>query len=133
MLVDPSGLTQAQIDATFKFVKENLQGLDFGDKFIVENIPGAFGAYDAFGDKLIRVDDWFLKDLDEREMGILLDTFIHEGLHKNDSSLDTIRISLTELFGLKSSLHEDIFKLAEAIAEKLKEKFKKDVIDRGCN
>jgi len=82
--IDPTGLTQADIDAAFNAAKAMHPSWRFPSTVKAWSQKGKAGKY-SFGDKDIYVDSKYLKCLDNSEATALLNTILHELAHFNQT------------------------------------------------
>lgn len=108
----PAGAEKIAI--VFNFAKVTNPDIDFGDSFDVldlgvdsqgREIAGQVLAY-PWGNSAVRIDDRYLSSLSTAGIVRLLNTVIHEGLHRNQSFLDqTLREPTTHPQVYKEANH----------------------------
>ena len=121
-VIDPFGLTQKDIDLALELIRENYSEYDVPDTVYVrdlkEEYPEAWEAQQglngliAFWTGKIKIDKKYLEELDCWEAEMLLDTLLHEIMHRTSSYLERLKVMLGDA-------HEEIYESAAEQAAEL--------------
>lgn len=82
-----------KIDAVFDYAKSTNSDLNFGKNYKVKDLPDdVVGRVIPGGISSMVLDSSFLEEQSMPEMVLLLDTIIHEGIHRTLSILENMRL-----------------------------------------
>ena len=108
---------QEKIHHVYDFAIANNPDIKFSKSFKVRDLGGRTLGKAVPGTRIFPMvlDDRFGEELDAKEMDILLETIIHEGLHQTYSVFKNMRLGAD---------HPEIYKEAATLTRRLKRKFR---------